>query len=99
LKLVAKLRKLNMRKLHGNLKHKIQNGKPFIHYTILDLLNLAREGGWESSVHINRESNKEKKRELERSFGNDTGYNTAGNVRLLIANHVTGFKNSYFWTC
>jgi hypothetical protein len=38
-------------------------------FTILDLLNLAREDGWESSVHINRESNKEKKRGLKGSFG------------------------------
>jgi hypothetical protein len=62
-------------------------------FTVLDLLNLAREDGWESSVQIDRESNKENKRGLERSFGNDTGYKAAGNVRLLIANHVTGFKN------
>jgi hypothetical protein len=39
---------------------------------------------------------KERKRGLERSFGNDTGRKTAGSIRLLIANHVTGFKNSYF---
>jgi hypothetical protein len=64
-------------------------------FTVIDLLHLARL----SSVHNNRESNKEKKRGLERSFGNDTGHKTAGNIRLLIANHVTGFKNSYFWTC
>jgi hypothetical protein len=40
-----------------------------------------------------------KKRGLERSFGKDTGRKTAGSVRSLIANRVTGFKNSYFWTC
>jgi len=40
---------------------------------------------------------KEKKRGgLERSFGSHTGHKTAGNVRSLIANHVTGFENSYF---
>jgi ribosomal protein L6P/L9E len=44
-------------------------------------------------------NNKEKKRGLERSLGNDTGQKTAGNIRSLIANHITGFKNSYFWTC
>jgi hypothetical protein len=34
-RLVAKLSKLNMRKLHGNVKYKIQNGKPFIHYMLI----------------------------------------------------------------
>jgi hypothetical protein len=67
--------------------------------TVLDLLNLAREDGWLSGVKIKRKINKEKKRRLERSFGNDTGHKTAGNIRLLIVNHVTGFKNSYIWTC
>jgi hypothetical protein len=62
-------------------------------------LNLARECEWLCSVNIDRESNKEKERLLEGSFGDDTGRKTAGNVGLLIANHVTGFKNSYFWTC
>jgi ribosomal protein L6P/L9E len=46
-----------------------------------------------------KRGNKEKKRGLERSFGNDRGCKMAGSVRSLIANHVTGFKNSYFWTC
>jgi hypothetical protein len=48
---------------------------------------------------LTEKSNKEKKRGLERYFGNDTGHKTVGSVRLLIANHVTGFKNSYFWAC
>jgi hypothetical protein len=31
--------------------------------------------------------------------GNGTGHKMAGNIRSLIANRVTGFKNSYLWTC
>jgi hypothetical protein len=31
-------------------------------------------------------------------FGIHTGHNTAGNVRSLVANHVTEFKNFNFWT-
>jgi hypothetical protein len=38
-------------------------------FTVLDLLNLTREYRWLSGVHIMRESNKEKKRGLEGSFG------------------------------
>jgi hypothetical protein len=30
-------------------------------FTISDFLNLEREDGWESSGHIDRESNKERK--------------------------------------
>ena len=31
-------------------------------------------------------------------FGIHTGHNTAGSVRALVANQVTGFENSYFRT-
>jgi len=31
-------------------------------------------------------------------FGIHTGHNTAGSVRALVANRVTGFENSYFRT-
>ena len=37
-------------------------------------------------------------KQLERSSGIHTGQNTAGNVRSLVANHVTEFKNFNFWT-
>jgi hypothetical protein len=40
--LVAKLSKLNKRNLHGNLKYKIQNGKPFIHYIALGIQHAMR---------------------------------------------------------
>ena len=39
-----------------------------------------------------------KKKRLELSFGIHIGHNTAGNVRSLVANHVTEFKNFNFWT-
>ena len=45
-----------------------------------------------------RRTHYEKKKLLERSFEIHTGHNTAGNVRSLVANHVTELKNSYFWT-
>ena len=32
------------------------------------------------------------KKQVERSFGVHTGHNTAGNVRSLVANHITEFK-------
>jgi len=38
-----------------------------------------------------------KKKRLERSFEIHTGYNTAGNVRSLVANRVTELKNLNFW--
>jgi len=60
--------------------------------TVLDLLNLAGDDGWSSGVHV-------KKKQLEHSFGIHTGHNMAGNVRSLVANHVTEFKNFNFWTC
>jgi hypothetical protein len=31
-------------------------------------------------------------------FGIHTGHNTVGNVRSLVANHVTELKNFNFWT-
>jgi len=37
-------------------------------------------------------------KQLQRSSGIHTGHNTAGNVRSLVANHVTEFKNFNFWT-
>ena len=37
------------------------------------------------------------KRRLERSFGSHTGHNTAGNVRSLVANHVTELKKFLLW--
>ena len=39
-----------------------------------------------------------KEKRIERLFGIHTGHNTAGNVRSLVANHVTELKNSYFYT-
>jgi hypothetical protein len=35
---------------------------------------------------------------LEHSFGIHTGHNTAGDIRSLVANHVTEFKNFNFCT-
>ena len=34
---------------------------------------------------------------LEPSFGAHTSHNTAGNVRSLVAKHVTELKNFNFW--
>jgi len=53
--------------------------------TILVLLNLARKDGCSQEYTL-------REKRVERSFGAHTGHNTAGNVRSLVANHITEFK-------
>ena len=43
---------------------------------------------------IRHTKRREREKRLERSFGIHTGHNMAGNVRSLVANHVTELKNS-----
>jgi hypothetical protein len=72
------------------------NSGNFLTLTVLELFKFCG-GGW-MVVRRTREREKERQREkqLERSFGIHTGHNTAGNIRSLVANHVTELKNSYF---
>ena len=55
--------------------------------TVLVLLNLAGKDGCSQAYTL-----RERKKRVERSFGVHTGHNMAGNVRSLVANHITEFK-------
>ena len=53
--------------------------------TVLVLLNLTGKDGCSQEYTL-------REKWVEHSFGVHTGHNTAGNVRSMVANHITEFK-------
>ena len=53
--------------------------------TVLVFLNLAGKDGCSQAYTL-------REKRVERSFGVHTGHNMAGNIRSLVANHITEFK-------